>query len=98
MESMQTMNDVFIAVLWDEMQPGADLDSTIFLSRLVEEADTASLQSGPPNGCLQLRWKRSERALIQPERLDCRFVNRSGDKQPLVALIIRKRRSRLNVQ
>jgi len=51
------MNDVFIAVLWDEMQPGADLDSTIFLSRLVEEADTASLQSGPPNGCLQLKME-----------------------------------------
>jgi len=31
---MQTMNDVFIAVLWDEMQPGADLDSTIFSSAL----------------------------------------------------------------
>ena len=92
------MNDVFIAVLWDEMQPGADLDSTIFLSCLAGEADTASLQSGRPMGRLQLRRKRAERALIQPERLDRRFVNRSGDKQPLVALIIRKRRSRLNVQ
>jgi len=87
------MNDVFIAVLWDEMQPGADLDSTIFLSCLI-----ASLQSGRPTGRLQLRRKRSERALIQPERLDRRFVNCSGDKQPLVALIIRKGRSRLNVQ
>ncbi len=58
------MNDVFIMVLWDEMQPGVDLDSTIFLSCLVGEADTASLQSSRPNGRLQLRWKRSERALI----------------------------------
>ena len=38
------------------------------------------------------------RILIQPKRLDCGLVDRSGNEQTLVALIIRQGRSRLYVE
>jgi hypothetical protein len=39
-----------------------------------------------------------KRALFQSKRLDCGLVNCSGNRQALVALVIRQSRSRLDVQ
>src|SRR6266542_1018092 len=53
----------------------------------------------PPNASTQRGGYRiCVTGLIQPQRLDCRLVDRSGNKQTLVALIIRQGGTRLHAE